>query len=145
MESTLNDGIKTLSFERNVDARMDTHATKLQKKISPRIVQKRFQTHIEVYLQSMRIHSTAQLIQRAQTKRTIWQTATTMYSQSITTRKRMQKCKRGSKAFIPLNSQKIHRNVGFESILAFVNLAVMELDATISKRLGSNQNARVSD
>ena len=71
MESTLNDGIKTLSFERNVDARMDTHATKLQKKISLRIVQKRFQTHIEVYLQSMGIHSTAQLIQRAQTKRTI--------------------------------------------------------------------------
>ena len=48
MESTLNDGIKTLSFERNVDARMDTHATKLQKKISLSIVQKHFQTHIEV-------------------------------------------------------------------------------------------------
>jgi len=57
----------------------------------------------------------------------------------------MQKHKRGSKAFISLNSQKIHRNFGFESILAFVNLAVMVLDATISKRLGRNQNARGSD
>jgi len=45
------------------------------------------------------------------------------------------KIQQGSKVFMSFKYQKIHRNVGFESILAFVNLALMVLVATISKRL----------